>query len=80
VDDVLLAVFSVEFRSAACALVWVLNWAPAADVPPPDVAARATPPPARKPARVMPAPQRNNHLWRDRAEENREGEPAGVLS
>ncbi len=68
VDEVLAAALSAEFRSAP----WLLEAELAAAVPteePPDTAARAIPPPARKPARVMPAPQRNNRFLRDRVEE-----------
>ena len=68
--ELLAAVPSAEFSSDACRLALPeLDRAElAAAVPPPDTAARAIPPPARKPARVTPAPQRNNRFLRDRIE------------
>jgi hypothetical protein len=71
---VVLALVSAVFRTAA------LPVGPAAAVPPPDVAAKAIPPPARKPARMTPAPHRRNRLLRPGADEEGSGLPAGVLS
>src|SRR6266849_10924504 len=69
------ASLSAVFSSAACALeaLEALVAELAAAVPPPDTAARAIPPPARKPAKVMPAPQRNNRFLRDPGEEGSAG-------
>ncbi len=70
--ELLAAAPSAEFSAAACRLAAPpeLDRAePAAALPPPDTAAKAIPPPATKPARVTPAPQRNNRFLRDRVEE-----------
>ena len=78
VDVLLAAVLSAEFSSDA----WRLAAELAAAVPteePPDTAARAIPPPARKPARVTPAPQRNNRFLRAEEEHCVEEGSAGGL-
>src|SRR5437879_3370675 len=68
------ASLSAVFSSAPWALeAEPAPWALEAAGPPPDTAARAIPPPARKPARVMPAPQRNNRFVRDPVEEGSAG-------
>src|SRR5271166_2614535 len=77
VVELLAAVLSAEFSSAACKLE-ADEAELAAAVPsqePPDTATRAIPPPARKPARVTSAPQRNNRFLRDRVEEGSAGGP-----
>src|SRR5579862_2265820 len=67
------AELSAELSTAALT-DWVLLVALAAGVPDPD-SAKAIPPPARKPARVMPAPQRRNRFFRSPA--GGTGVPAG---
>jgi hypothetical protein len=71
---VVLALVSAVFKTAA------LPVGPTAEAPPPDVTARAIPPPARKPARVMPAPHRRNRFLRAGADAKESELPAGVLS
>ena len=71
VAELLAAALSAVFSSAACALPELDRAELAAAVPTPEPAvttARAIPPPARKLAMVMPAPQRNHRFLRDRVE------------
>ena len=61
------AALSSVFSSDACVLPELDRARVGAAALPPDTTARAIPPPARKLARVMPAPQRNHRFLRARA-------------